>query len=121
MFTRFTFRVPRSLNASSSDIVRMNKFREIECLDLTNSTRCNIRVLLERSNSKKDRRLKYQGIYSRARRSAISTVQAKPRWNWGIHICSVTTKNPIPASEIILRLSTIKPDEFQIDKSATAL
>lgn len=72
------------------------------------------------SNSKKDRRLKYQGIYSRARRSAISTVQAKPRWNWGIHICSVTTKNPIPASEIILRLSAIKPDEFQIDKSATA-
>lgn len=44
-----TFRVLRSLNASSSNIVTMNKFREIECLDLTNSTRCNIRIPLERS------------------------------------------------------------------------
>lgn len=44
-----TFRVLRSLNASSSNIVTMNKFREIECLDLTNSTRCDIRILLERS------------------------------------------------------------------------
>lgn len=44
-----TFRVLRSLNASSFNIVTMNKFREIECLDLTNSTRCNIRIPLERS------------------------------------------------------------------------
>lgn len=44
-----TFRVLRSLNASSFNIVTMNKFREIECLDLTNSIRCNIRIPLERS------------------------------------------------------------------------